>query len=393
MVKWFKIPRLLRIGRILKQLKGYARFYRVFLAAALFVWLTHMAGCVWQFITDPCDDEIYNTYLAPTSACGDVFFMYAGAMHAGLSAMLATDFRQLPGDDWMERLDWEQAGSLHLFHLLAGWTGQLTLAWLFGEFCTILSHNDPKGWDFWGRRDRIIAEMGVHHLSEELQEKIRKFYDYIYINNRHGHISLLGDADMSVSLRRKVAAELFSSTVKKLRLFKGVSQTCIHAACEFIHLEIHMPDEIIIEEGEHTISPEHIKMFVVKRGLLSVLKNGEFLHNNDGTDVVIAKGGVVNDSAMLDPFLKFPNTVITKTICEMYSLTYNHFKSLIESFPDFAVSIGKIRKGEGLVHVEDAIAVGAKGTPTLEGVAASIERVDRQIKAVAETLRRLHMRV
>ena len=92
--------------------------------------------------------------------------------------------------------------------------------------------------------------MTVHNIPEDLQHNIKNFYDYIYMNNRHGQLSLLGDADMSVSLRQKIALHLHKDALLEQDLFKHASVQCLSFVCERMHLEIHMPGEDIIRAGD-----------------------------------------------------------------------------------------------------------------------------------------------
>ena len=87
MVKWFKIPRLLRVGRILKQLKGYARFYKVFLAIALLIWCVHFMGCVWMSIIAPCGDSYYVDH---AGHCAETWDLYAVSLDHGIGAVMGT---------------------------------------------------------------------------------------------------------------------------------------------------------------------------------------------------------------------------------------------------------------------------------------------------------------
>ena len=58
MVKWFKIPRLLRLGRLLRYAKEYAKYWA---PTALFFgifFLLHLAACSWVAALDPCGNYI-----------------------------------------------------------------------------------------------------------------------------------------------------------------------------------------------------------------------------------------------------------------------------------------------------------------------------------------------
>ena len=47
--KYFKIPKLLRLGRIVKYFQQYAKYQGIMQTAAIFVWALHIGGCTLAF--------------------------------------------------------------------------------------------------------------------------------------------------------------------------------------------------------------------------------------------------------------------------------------------------------------------------------------------------------
>jgi CRP-like cAMP-binding protein len=469
MVKWLKIPRLLRIGRILKQLKGYARFYKVFLAFASFLWLMHMMGCVWVSIIDPCpldDTYAYNfedpattTYILKYydlypqgSDCADVWRMYATGLNMGAKSLLGASPPVLFGDDWTNDIDHETAGSIHVFGFFASAFGIIFTAAVFGETFVILSHKDPQGWDYFGRLDRIKKEITNYGLPEDLAHDIIQYYDYLYMNNLYGKTALLGDVDMSSSLKHRVGVALNVDVIRKIDLFRHATAPCLQFACSRLQLEIHMPYEVLITAGESNVHESLIKMYVVQRGQLDVIKGLPSRHSSKHTsghhdakakhgkawlfkklglvkepekteeelkaeeelkqreleeteelfggddEVVIAtlsKGLSFGELSMIDPFFPRNNSVRTKTICEVHALCRADFKVLVESFPKFGQQIAKVAKLKKLNFKFDIYNEGKEeklhdhDDHVEADVNEKLKYLDRQVKMILEGVRDL----
>jgi CRP-like cAMP-binding protein len=336
MVKWFKIPRLLRVGRILKQLKGYARFYKVFLAIALLIWCVHFMGCVWMSIIDPCGDDYY---FKASGHCTNVWDLYAVALDHGIGAVMGTSTTLYRADhEWItERMTNSKASVLHIFHFGSSVMGILNIAWIFGECATILGHSDPYGWNYFGRVDRIKHEMALHKLPENLMEEIQAYYNYMYMNNRHGATQLLCDPDMSDSLRKRISIHMHRSILLHCSFFVGSSQRCLEMACERLKFEVHLPKTILIAAGDAVTQRSISQMFIVGRGILSVIQGKP--HVDPSKDITISElheGECFGEIALLHPNQTRNSTVMSMTIVELYSLTDHDFKDLLVSFPSFA---------------------------------------------------------
>ena len=329
MVKWFKIPRLLRVGRILKQLKGYARFYKVFLAIALLIWCVHFMGCIWMSIIAPCGDDYYVQHVGH---CARTWDLYAVCLDHGIGAVMGTSTTLYNDDhEWVtERLESNKVALLHIFHFGASIMGILNIAWIFGECATILGHSDPYGWDYFGRLDRIKSELALHHVPEHLCEEIQAHYNYMYMNNRHGATQLLCDPDMSDSLRKKISIHLHREILLHCSFFKGASQRCLEMACERLKFEIHLPRTVLITAGEATSGRAISQMYIVGRGSLQVIQGKP--HQDPTQDIVISEisqGQCFGEMALLHPQQARNSTVMSTTIVEVYSLTDHDFKDLL----------------------------------------------------------------
>lgn len=87
LIKYIKLPRLLRIGRFLKYVKGYKRYSRMKIALNTVVFASHVAGCLWVAILDPCTSPSAKD-AAFYCASGNEFRIYWIAFQHGVVSLL-----------------------------------------------------------------------------------------------------------------------------------------------------------------------------------------------------------------------------------------------------------------------------------------------------------------
>jgi CRP-like cAMP-binding protein len=109
---------------------------------------------------------------------------------------------------------------------------------------------------------------------------------------------------------------------------------------------------------------------------------------------------------MLCPGLPRTKTIRTETICEVYSLTYHDFHQMLELFPKFSkhmrqlaverglseqmlVSLPKLQKDVSETNLD---AKAADQEEQMTEAIYTMNRLDRQLVAIADTLRTLHRR-
>ena len=53
--KWFKLPRLLRLGKLFRALKSYGKYANLVGCVLTVVFLTHITACFWVLFINPCE--------------------------------------------------------------------------------------------------------------------------------------------------------------------------------------------------------------------------------------------------------------------------------------------------------------------------------------------------
>ena len=196
----------------------------------------------------------------------------AAALDWGAKTTLGSSPVELDLDRWNYNLDWETTGAVHCFGFFASAIGIVLTAFVMGELFVILSHKNPEDWNYFGRLDRIKNEIVKAHIPDDLANDILQYYDYIYMNNHHGKNALLGDIDMPISLKRRVAVSIHIDVIRKVDLFRKASAACLTQACMYLKMEVFMPNSVIVSADEQSAHVEDIKMYIINRGVLDVIK-------------------------------------------------------------------------------------------------------------------------
>ena len=159
-------------------------------------------------------------------------------------------------------------------------------------------------------------------------------------------------------------------------------------------------------------------MYIINRGVLDVIKGAvkrktkkhdhghshghSHGHGHDSSHVEpeeeedtiltqLFKGLSFGELNMLDPYRKRQNSVRTRSICELYTMSITDFKLLVESFPAFATIVKKVAKTKNITYSLDHYNLGLHEDIDDNNVSMDekLEHIDRQVKVICENVRRL----
>lgn len=338
LVKWFKIPRLMRLGRVLKYLRQYAKFYSLILVTGAIILSVHMFGCIFVAAAQPCAEYVYDKKAGIDDSkygpCAqkNAFKVWSRALHYGMAMLLGNSVRSMDGT-WdsaeIRGLEFHHNISTDLMSLVFNIIGLLLVAMFFGEIAVISHHGDSTGWDFRVRLKRLRKEMELHGLPEDLQHRVNKYYDYLWMNHLHGKNALLEDPDMSKPLKHDISLFLYRNTLASVPFLRRASPDVVGRLCKSLIPEVYMPGEYIFHSGDRG---RHL--YIVTRGTASVLNGDsdveltELKDNSFFGEMAILKsmsgGNPVRNSS-----------VRAKTICQLLSLSADAFIDISMEFPSF----------------------------------------------------------
>jgi hypothetical protein len=110
-IKWFKLPKLLRLGRLRKLMKGNGRYINLVLIISSFCFFIHLGACCWVFLLDACSaymemepfvdwnyrhevDEIavqQHPRLGWECMQSNIGYVYSQAIHVSAAMLLGVD--------------------------------------------------------------------------------------------------------------------------------------------------------------------------------------------------------------------------------------------------------------------------------------------------------------
>ncbi len=375
-LKWLKIPKLLRVGRIFKYLKSWVVYYRVVtLSLMMGLWM-HLVGCIWLAVTEPCDilaleeaglatqlskanctqpemwgfyglslrmsflmifqvsdpfaftahidRAVYDDWLLMAqkqglvaggdggnstlrraldeegAGAGEGTGSWAGARAAAAAAAapaaaaaaarelgsiaaeppatLAT-FSQLPRFGYADNAwsAWRLGDTRHsqsvylMFVTIVGMTFGLWITTNFVAEAVMFAVNRMHTFNkYYNKVHRFEEEMELLRIPLKTQYRVRRYYDYLYINrkmglNDHGRGSILKDSDLSLPLRKELALHVHGRLLGQLSLFKDCSEDCLFAVALRLKTHVYLPGDAIFRKGD--VARE---LFFIRKGLIAV---------------------------------------------------------------------------------------------------------------------------
>ena len=306
LIKYIKLAKLLRLGRIVRLLKRYARYYGIFLLVFAYMFTIHFVACLWIAVVDPCGSAEGSNFQGGTCGQDNVIRLYSGALHDTLSTMIgATPLEDLAiVRETMGRTMAQDSVAVWLFNALLYNMGFMFTCLFIGHTSLLLASHASTSGAFRHKIDGIKSEMAYYKLPNRLRHKIQRYYDYMWINQKHfGEMGLLKDVrllrsplppslypfstsptsshhtllrhytnttahmllllsrlkrstpfapkrDMSATLRQEVTLFLYKDVIRKVPFFFNLSDDkFITRICSRLHERIYMPGDVRVGES------------------------------------------------------------------------------------------------------------------------------------------------
>ena len=237
LTKYFKIPKLLRVSRVMKYVRNHKHVYD-FTKVLLVIFTTlHIVACIWVSTLDPCDDT--RTNYAGMDVCSqeNVFRIYSEALHISATMLLGVSNFHIVGKPELINLDFEgrpeHATKVYLLSTAYMIVGLFVIALLMSEANVYLMGKMQGSASFQRKTDRVNHEMEYYGVPPDLQRQVRAFYDYVWIHQRQydEKIALLSDAQMSTDLQRKLALHLFKDVISHISFFSEIDDLLLSRVC------------------------------------------------------------------------------------------------------------------------------------------------------------------
>ncbi|KAF0691279.1 Aste57867_17457 [Aphanomyces stellatus] len=347
LLKYVKLPKLLRLSQLVRRFRRFQRYEGSLTIICAFLFLLHVAGCIWIVAVSPCDDPTNSQtieFCAP-SAAYDVYslgFHYAVSMLSGMSldVIYATDnplgggFKNMINNVTTSALP----SGLLLLSNIYGVIGIIMSSVVVGSSVFVVESWNRAGYQFRKRIDMINHEMEFLQLPEYLRNRIKAYHQYLWTHQGSAteKVSLLQDTGMSEPLRKEIAIFMYRDMLSKIPIFLTATDQLIGMICLSLSTVIYLPKDKIITRGE--IGKD---LFIVSKGCVVVCADVTSPNEEDRTDVVLHPGSFFGEIGLLMD-IERTRTVIAGSICELGVLTKKDFTLVMRQFPSFATEIERL---------------------------------------------------
>ncbi|KAG6602775.1 Voltage-gated Ion Channel (VIC) Superfamily [Phytophthora cinnamomi] len=323
-VKLQKIPKLLRIGRLLKYLREYAKYYNLIVSFLGLAMGLHLFACLWASLFNECYGDNGEEHCGE----GDLAPMYVQCIHIIMLMFLGigesttySSIAKLRNPEVNANIQFYYM-SIAIFML-----GTVFSSFFFGNVLALLMSWDQQKAQFRNRMDMIKAEMKYYELPEELQHRVRRNYDYLWINQRaYSDMMLLNQPGISRPLKTTIALHLYKDLVKTVPFFAGSDSRFLGKVCLALETAVYLPGDTIIYCDD--IGKE---MFIVRKGLVEILIPD---CGNSDKRIYLRDGNFFGETALVID-VRRTNTVRAVNICDLNVLSKHAFNEIVAEYPEF----------------------------------------------------------
>ncbi len=161
LVKVFRAIDYLRLIRV-KLLRGADYFFLALLLLYIPI-LSHIFACGWLLL----ETDLKNA---------DDLTKYLNALYRSVRTLATVGYGDLPS----------KTNPQIIYNIIVMLFGVGTYGWILGNVANILSKRDPAKMHYMDNMSRLRAIVRNRSLSEDLQNKIREYYEYVWDNRLGG---------------------------------------------------------------------------------------------------------------------------------------------------------------------------------------------------------------
>lgn len=257
----FKFPRLLRLGRILKfieRLGVYANIWRILRLLGIIILVLHWVTCLWHLIVCGSGDITYEDHghlaLCESHWDSPADNAYLQASYWAVLLLLGNDVHPFN----------RGTTALSVMMLLVG---SFLYAAVFGIVAALMNALQARDLVFRNKIDSINDIIRYLNMPEELGERVRQYYEYLWIRYRDLDTGLDEfTKGLPSSLRDEVLLFMHSDLLRKVPLFKSVEPIVVLEVVRHMKTVLALPGDIVIRKGDPAIG-----VYIISRGSCEVL--------------------------------------------------------------------------------------------------------------------------
>ena len=252
---------MLRLGRILKfieRLGVYANIWRILRLLGIIILVLHWVTCLWHLIvcgsSDVNEESHLNLAMCENSWDSPADNPYLQASYWAVLLILGNDVHPYN----------KGTTALSVLMLLVG---SFLYAAVFGIVAALMNALQAKDLVFRNKIDSINDIIRYLDMPEELGERVRQYYEYLWIRYRDLDTGLDEfTKGLPSSLRDEVLLFMHSDLLRKVPLFKSVEPIVVLEVVRHMKTVLALPGDIVIRKGDPAIG-----VYIISRGSCEVL--------------------------------------------------------------------------------------------------------------------------
>lgn len=269
--KLLRLNRMFEFFKISETMTNYPNIFRICTLVMYIIIIIHWNACLYfsfsKSIGFGSDAWVYPALTEPEF--GELMRKYSFSLY--WSTLTLTTIGETPSPE----LDSE-----FFFHVVDFLVGVLIFATIVGNIATMISNMNAAQAQFQARIDNIKQYMHARHVSKELEDRVIKWFDYLWTNKKAQDerevLRYLPD-----KLRAEIGMNVHLDTLKKVRIFADCEAGLLIELVLKLRPQVFSPGDYICRKGD--IGRE---MYIIKDGKLAVVADDgvtQFVVLGDGS--------------------------------------------------------------------------------------------------------------
>lgn len=308
-----KLPRLLRLGRLMKKLDALtsANAFRIVNLLIAFTLCAHWVACLWFLLGS---QEGTPNWIDEYGLEGvDVETQYVNSLYWAVTTMTTVGFGDITPVSPDERVF---ASWVFLF-------GAVIYASIFGNVALLIQSFSLSTLRY---RERLLLLQDffqANSLPASLKQQVFLYMEYMWKLHRGFNVHN-AVAELPPDLQTEILMEMHGGLLRRVPIFKSCSESFLRSIVMKLQPQVSLPGDYIIHEGDFGD-----EMYFVRNGRVEVCsKDGKIVYTT------LHEGSFLGEMSLL---LNDRRTASVRAIthCNLYLLTRTDFEDVLKDYPEY----------------------------------------------------------